>query len=176
MTLKRFFSMLSLTVLTVSFAHSTANADVIVRKTQSTQQTAQTAQTALKTAQGYARDMAHACLGGEWEAQPCMVVVSENTLVMAANYQADLEKSGKKALGEQVKQKCAAATAATRGEYPAYAMQSAYTECANGLYEISEASGMKFDINQYQLLVGAIQCIGKTGNCKMFETGLGQYK
>ena len=47
-----------------------------------------------------------------WETQECLAAVSESTLVMAANYGANLDKRGKKAAIEDLKEHCAAATAA----------------------------------------------------------------
>lgn len=128
------------------------------------------------TSKEYASRVAANCLGGKWEEQPCLKSVSENNLVMAANYGAKLQKSNKNADAEKLKQHCAAATAASKGEYPAYAMRSAFVECANMIYDIKEASAISPDLSQYQILVGAVQCLDGSAACKVFEMGMQRYK
>ena len=124
----------------------------------------------------YARSAARACLNGRWEQQPCLKAISENTLVMAANYGAVLQGRGKNRESEILKENCAAATAATKGEYPAYAMRSAYVECANKIYDLTEMTKMSPDLSQYQLLVGAVQCLDKSTTCTGVESGLAKYR
>lgn len=129
-----------------------------------------------QTATDFASRIAQACVSSKWEQQPCLKAVSENNLVMASNYIAALDESGKKSQGEMVKQKCAASTAATKGEYPANAMRSAYVECVNFIVDTVGATGMMPDQSQYQLLVGAVQCLDKSKTCAAIEQALSRYK
>ena len=131
---------------------------------------------ATKTAQDFATMIANACIGERWETQQCLRSVSENVMVMTINYYESLEKRGKGTAAETIKQECAAATAATQDEFPAYAMKSAYTGCVNALYETNQKTGVNFDLSQYQLLVGAVQCLDKTPTCTALEKGLSAYK
>lgn len=110
-----------------------------------------------------------------WENPECLKAVSEVTLSMAANYAGALQESGKQADAETIKQHCAAATAATQQTYPAYAMQSAFTECANKIADVVQTSGAAPDLSQYQLLGGAVLCLQKHAGCKDIENGLKNY-
>ena len=127
------------------------------------------------TAVEYAKRAAKQCLYGKWEEQGCLKAVSENNLVMAANYGAALQEGGHDADYELIKEHCAASTAATRGEFPAYALRSAFVECANMIYDVSESSGLKPEPSQYQLLVSAVQCLDKSPLCRAIEKGLARY-
>ena len=124
----------------------------------------------------YALRVAQSCLNNQWESPACLKQVSESTLVMASNYGSALQENRKISHSKQVEQKCAAATAATKQEYPAYAMRSAYTECANALSDIADATGMMPDLSQYQLLIGAVQCLDKSTACIAVEQGLGHFR
>lgn len=135
-----------------------------------------TNKTASNTALEHAKRVATACTPGKWESQPCLKAVSENNLVMLANYGEALQKHKKNESWELLKDNCAASTAATKGEYPAYAMRSAFVECANIIYDITESTRMVPDQSQYQLLVGAVQCLDKTVACNGIEKGLTRYK
>lgn len=128
------------------------------------------------SATDHAKIVASACVPGRWEEQGCLKAISGNVLVMASNYGVELQERGKKADAETLKQHCAAATAATRGEYPAYAMRSAFVECANIVYDIKEKAGLSPDLSQYQLLVGAVQCLDKSAACAAFEHGMQRYR
>lgn len=108
----------------------------------------------------------------KWETQPCLAAISSSNKTLAVNYMQSLEAKGKKSAMEQVKQLCAASTAATEGEYPAYAMQSAFTECTNGLYDISQKTGVLPDQSHYQLLVGSVLCLSKAPQCAALEAGM----
>lgn len=110
-----------------------------------------------------------------WETQECLSAVSESNLVLAANYAGVLEKRGKKSHLENLKQHCAAATAGSKGEYPAYAMRSAFVECANIIVDISDATGIDPDKSHYQLLVGAVLCLDEDRRCDAVEQGLMRY-
>ncbi len=123
----------------------------------------------------HAKQVAGACLG-QWEAQGCLSAVSESTLVLAANYAGVLEAQGKKSAVEQIKQHCAAGTAAMRENIPAYAMKSAWAECANMIYDVSETTGTVPDQSHYQLLAGPILCLEKDRRCADVEQGLKRYK
>lgn len=110
----------------------------------------------------------------KWETQGCLAAVSSSNKTLAVNYMRALEAKGNKPAMEQVKQTCAAATAATEGEYPAYAMQSAFTECTNSLYDISQKTGVLPDQSHYQLLVGSVLCLSKAPQCAALETQMGK--
>lgn len=129
-----------------------------------------------QTSVEYAKRAANACTGGQWETPACLKAISENVYIMASNYGAALQQRGKKADSERIKEHCAAATAAAQETFPAYAMRSAYVECANMVYDVTESSRVQPDLSQYQLLVGAVQCLDKTMACKAVEIGLKQYK
>lgn len=128
------------------------------------------------TATDFAARVAKACVGQKWEQQPCLKAVSENNIVMASNYMADLKEANKESHSEMVKEHCAASTAATKGEYPANAMRSAYVECVNFIVDTANATGMVPDQSQFQLLVGAVQCLDKTKACSSIEQALKRYK
>jgi len=131
---------------------------------------------ASNTAVEHAKRVAGACVAGKWEGQPCLKAVSENNLVMLSNYGEALQNREKNSDVELLKEHCSASTAATKGEYPAYAMRSAFVECANIIYDITQSSGLSPDQSQYQLLVGAVQCLDKTVACAGIEKGLKRYK
>ena len=131
---------------------------------------------ASQTATDFARKVARNCIGGNWEKQACLKAVSENNLVMASNYAASLKEANKVKHSEIIKEKCAASTAATRGEYPAAAMRSAYVECVNIIVDTASATGMLPDQSQYQLLVSAVQCLDKAPACSAIQQALAKYK
>lgn len=132
---------------------------------------AQTAPQMSEAAAGYAKSISRQCLRG-WESQRCLAALSESALALTANYAAALDKGRKKKFLDGLKNQCAAATAATEGRYPAEAMVSAYTECANAIYDISEASGVSPDLSHYQLLIGGILCLSDDPQCEIVEKGL----
>tara|TARA_Y100000588_G_scaffold157103_1_gene171069 strand:- start:97 stop:600 length:504 start_codon:yes stop_codon:yes gene_type:complete len=123
----------------------------------------------------FAREISKSC-PHQWEEQACLSDVSASALVLAANYAGDLQSNGMIGAVEQIKQHCAAATAATQGTYPAYAMKSAFTECANKIYDVSEQTSIKPDLSHYQLLIGAIWCMNKDSQCKTIEDQLGAFQ
>lgn len=133
----------------------------------------QTETSASKTARNFARSISRSCLRG-WESQQCLIALSETTLVLTANYAVALEKNKKADHVEQLKKHCAASTAAMEGRYPAEVMNSAFTECANTIYDISEASGIAPDLSHYQLLVGGVLCLSGQPQCASIEQGLRQ--
>jgi len=124
----------------------------------------------------YAQGIANACLSGQWETQPCLKAVSENNLVMASNYAAALAQSGRDQSAENIKQNCAASTAATRDAYPANAMRSAYVECVNTIVEESSSTNILPDQSQFQLIVSAVQCLDGAPSCAQIEQGLANYR
>ena len=98
---------------------------------------------------------------------------------MAVKYAGMLEARGKKDSIEELKQVCAAATVTEEDvgeDVPAYAFQSAYTECANGIYDISEKTGVKPDQSHYQLIVGAVLCLSNAPQCKVLEGQMQKYQ
>lgn len=128
-----------------------------------------------KAANKHARSVAGKCLG-QWKQQSCLKVVSRSALVMASNYGGRLQKQGHNQAVGKIKNRCAAATAATRRDYKAETMRSAYAECANAILEVSNATGLKPDQSHYQLLVGPVLCIKGDRRCSAIERGLRQYR
>lgn len=112
---------------------------------------------------------------GQWESASCLRAVSQSNLTMVSNYGEVLHNARKAQAAEQIKQNCAASTAATEGDYPAYAMKSAFIECANAITTISEQTGTAPDLSQFQLLVGATMCLDKGAGCAQIEAGLRQH-
>lgn len=112
---------------------------------------------------------------GQWESASCLQAVSQSNLVMISNYGGTLQESGKTQAAEQIKQNCAASTAGTEGNYPAYAMKSAFIECANTISTVAEQTGMTPDLSQYQLMVGATMCLDKAAGCANIEQTLRQH-
>ena len=135
----------------------------------------QQAQMEAKTPQQLAGDLASSCLGNNWESQICLSKVSEGVLYMAADFAARLQDAGKSEGIETLKQKCAAATAATQQEVPAYAMTSALTTCANSVYAVTEKTGISPNPDLYQLIITPILCLKDDRRCDAVEQQLGQY-
>lgn len=135
-------------------------------------QTAQPAQPVI-TAQvaAFAKQIAGVC-PENWENQDCLKALSESNLSMVSNYAETLDKAGHKDQLEPLKQTCAASTAAAKGAYPAEAMKSAFTECANSIYDITTKTSLTPDQSHYQLLVAGILCLNKDAQCKLLETSL----
>lgn len=120
------------------------------------------------------RAVARSCVGN-WESQECLAAVSRSALDLAARYAEELSNAGHDFAIELIKEHCAAGTAAAEGEYPAYAMKSAWTECANIMSDISEATGLNPSTSHYQLLVGPVLCLDKDMRCKSVERGLSRF-
>lgn len=127
-----------------------------------------------KAATSHAGRVADVC-PEHWETPECLSAVSESNLVLVANYGATLDKRGKKKSLEQLKEHCAASTAGSRGDYPAYAMRSAFVECANIIVDISNATRIEPDKSHYQILVGSVLCLDEDRRCSYVEEGLNKY-
>ena len=115
----------------------------------------------------HAANIAKSC-PGTWEKEACLHAVSNSAHDMVVNYAAALESAGKTSALETLKQVCAAATA-TESNIPAYAYTSAYTECANGIYDLSEHTRVQPDQSHYQLLITAVLCLSKDQRCAALE-------
>lgn len=102
---------------------------------------------------------------GHWDSPNCLSAVSSANLVMAANYAADLKNAGYEAEAEQIKDRCAAATAAREKTFPAYAMKSAFIECANLITDLSGKTGIRPDPSALQLLIAPILCLDNDPRC-----------
>jgi len=179
---------LSITSILIVIAVS-ASAQIYLRKDNQNQSPAVTAppqaQPAPKTQQEdapsqnalmNARDVANKCLNSQWESQPCLKAVSQNNLIMASEYANALDQAGRSQEAEFIKETCAASTAASKEEFPAYAMRSAFVECVNSIPSAANATGILPDQSQFQLLVAAIQCLDKTEACPAIEQSLAQYQ
>jgi len=123
----------------------------------------------------FAQLVSKACLNKQWETPACLSAVSNSNLALAATYGSDLQNKGFAAAAEQIKQHCAASTAAREQAYPAYAMKSAFTECANMIYDVSEQTKVTPDQAHYQLLVAPILCMSNDQRCLGVEQGLAPY-
>jgi hypothetical protein len=110
------------------------------------------------------RTIANAC-PGHWDSAGCLSAVSSANLVMAANYAADLKEKGRPGEAEQVKEHCAASTAAREKSFPAYAMKSAFIECANLITDVAEKTGIKPDPTAFQLLIAPTLCLDNDPRC-----------
>lgn len=106
---------------------------------------------------------------GAWTQAACLKALSSSNHDLAVNYAQSVQNAGKTEAVEAIKQSCAASTAATQQDYPAKAMQSAFTECANGIYDISQKTGVNPDPTSYQLLVGSILCLSGAPQCAALE-------
>ena len=124
----------------------------------------------------HTKAVANACLDQQWERQACLSAVSYSTLALAANYAQRLSDQGHDFAVELIKEHCAAGTAAARDKFPAYALKSAWIECANTMSDIAETTGLKPNASHYQLLVGPILCLDKDRRCTNVERGLERYK
>lgn len=123
------------------------------------------------TALTYAKSMGQSC-PGQWESQPCLKAASQSSLALAANYGGALQEKKLAADAENIKQHCAAATAATQGEYPAYALKSAFIECANTISDTATKTTLDPDVSHYQLLIATIMCLDKDAGCVEIEKTL----
>ncbi len=108
----------------------------------------------------------------EWTSQICMKTLSEASLVMTSHFAEDLNNNNFGDHLEDLKQHCAASTAATKVKVPPHAQRSAIVECVNHIVDVSEKTGVKPDPNFYQLMVGAVLCFDKNASCMFIEQGL----
>lgn len=108
----------------------------------------------------------------QWENQACLSVVSSITGLMVQHYAEALDANGHKDAIDGITQNCAAATAASQGQYPAEAMRSAFTTCANYLVGVADATQVAPDANAYQVLIGAVLCLSGDPRCTAIEEQL----
>lgn len=117
------------------------------------------------------RSIRDACIP-RWDGQGCMKSLSALNMETASFYAESLDASGRADSDSQLetlKEHCAASTAALKVDVPAYAMQSAMTECVNTISDIVDETTVKPDVSMYQLMVGAILCLGKDTKCNFIE-------
>lgn len=122
----------------------------------------------------YARLLGAHCPGA-WESDPCLSAISKSNLALASNYGAKLQENKQNDAAENIKQLCAASTAAAEGSYPAYAMKSAFIECANAINDTANKTRIDPDKSHYQLLVGATLCLNKDAGCESIAKSLQGY-
>jgi len=122
----------------------------------------------------YAKLIANAC-PDQWESPACLSAVSKSNLALAANYGGALQEQKLNDAAEKIKQHCAASTAAREQEFPAYAMKSAFIECANMMSDVSDETRITPDLSHYQLLIGATMCLNKDPGCAEITKTLRQY-
>lgn len=107
---------------------------------------------------------------GSWQEKTCVQALSALSRDITVDYNSKLVDAQKQNFQEPLKQNCAATTAALKQDVPAYAQKSAMTVCLNAIADIFQASGVKPDLNLYQMAVQTIPCQEKTGNCEAFES------
>lgn len=119
-------------------------------------------------AQQHAQNISKNCPGA-WTTPACLKAVSASSYDMTIDYASKLESAGKKDFLEPLKQTCAASTAAREQDFPADAMNSAFKECANGIYDITQKSGVLPDRNYFQLIVVPSLCMDGAKECAQVE-------
>lgn len=126
--------------------------------------------------QQFAAAYAQTCMGA-WTGQDCLSLISTSNLLLAADFMNRLNAAEQSVAANTVRETCAAATAAREGQFPANAMTSAFVECANSLFTISDETGIDPDQSRYQLLIGPIFCLqdAQSENCQALETQLQTY-
>tara|TARA_B100001989_G_scaffold250218_1_gene226916 strand:- start:90 stop:731 length:642 start_codon:yes stop_codon:yes gene_type:complete len=117
------------------------------------------------------KDLAQKC-PNTWTSQKCLAALAESNKTLISVYAGDLDENGFKDQLTPLKEHCAASTAASKIEVPAYAMKSAMTECANTIYDISEATQVKPFLSHYQVLVTSIFCLSDDPRCAPLENTL----
>lgn len=122
----------------------------------------------------HAGSVASACLSN-WESPACLQAMSNSNMVLISNYGAELQQKGKNEAAESIKQHCAASTAAREQQFPAYAMKSAFTECANTMSDVTEQTGISPDPSHYQLLVASVLCMNGDRQCAPISQALKKY-
>lgn len=123
----------------------------------------------------HVNNMRSQCLGG-WEKQGCIKAMSYIAMDIATSYADSLHKAKKEDAMEDLKQHCAASTAAIKIEVPAYAQNSAITECVNIIADIHDKTLIQPNINLYQLLIGSVWCLSEDQSCTVFEQQISQIK
>lgn len=124
-----------------------------------------------KVLQIHLKDMSQKC-PKTWETQACLASMAESNRTLASLYAEDLDKSGHGQYLAEIKEHCAASTAASQIEVPAYAMKSAMTECSNTIYDLTEKTQIKPPMSHYQLLITTIYCLDKDPRCQPLEETL----
>lgn len=107
-----------------------------------------------------------------WKTFSCVQSLSSLSRDITIDYAERLEKARQSKFQDSLKENCAATTAALQQEVPAYAQKSAMTVCFNAISDIAQASGVKPDLDLYQLAVGSVACIDQVGACKILEDQL----
>lgn len=116
-----------------------------------------------------AGEMAVRCFNNKWTSPKCLRMISESVLQMAGEYSARLEAKSKVKGMDDLRENCAAATAASKIAVPAYAMESALAACVNSIYKISQETGILPDADLYQLVIMPAVCLKKQGQCSELE-------
>lgn len=113
---------------------------------------------------------------GAWESPACLTAVSRSNMDMVSNYGATLQQNRQDAAAETLKQHCAASTAHSEQQFPAYAMREAFVECANIISDLHDQTGFKLHQGHYQLLIAPIMCLDKNAQCRGYEQALQKYR
>lgn len=121
------------------------------------------------------RQLQQNCMSGQWESQACIRALGESNLTLASQYAESLKKSGKAADADDIVQHCAASTASTKKQVPAYAMASAMTECANAMGDTANKTRIKPDLTHYQILIAGALCLSKHPKCPPLERGIANF-
>ena len=133
------------------------------------------AQTASAVSLTHAKALAAVC-PGHWESPACLTAVSQSNMVLVSNYGAMLQHKNINDAAETLKQHCAASTAHSKEQFPAYAMNSAFIECVNIISDLADQTRVMPDQSHYQLLLLPALCLSKDKRCAPMEKGLLQYK
>ena len=116
----------------------------------------------------FVNGLANRCVGS-WESQPCLEMLAAVSMNVTAHYAQSLKNGGHEHDMEDLKQSCAASTAAMQQDVPAYAMKSAMTECANKISDINDDTQISPNVNHYQMIVIGVMCLGEDPSCAMLE-------
>lgn len=133
------------------------------------------AQDVHKNVMAHAKNVANSCLG-KWDSALCIKAMGASNKDLAINYAETLNAQGQKASLDAIKNGCAAATVDEKGEFPASAFASAYSECINTIYDITTKTNVLPDQSHYQLLVAGGLCLNADPRCAMFEQQMKAWK
>lgn len=116
----------------------------------------------------HARTVAINCVG-QWRTASCIQAMGKSNKDLVINYATALNAKGAKAALDILKQGCAASTVAEKNNMPSKAFASAYNECSNTIYDLTNRTNTLPDQSHYQLLVAGALCMDGDSRCGDFE-------
>jgi len=116
------------------------------------------------------------CIPGKWETPACLSAMAVSNKDLAAGYAENVQNKQGKPDADTIIQHCAASTAASQQEVPAYAMASAMTECVNAISDMAESTELTPDPTHISLLLTGILCLNGEPQCAALEQGLKNFK